>query len=276
MTEELKRFESEGWNERADTYADLTGSVTVMVADALLDAAGVEAGDRVLDVACGGGQVAGRAAVRGAEPTGIDLAEAMVERARRDHPGFAFEVADAEDLPASDDAFAAAVGGFVLNHLPHPQRCAAECARVVVPDGGVAFSVWDRPERARLIGLVGDAVERAGGDRSAGVPDGPDDFRFADPDEMRALLQGAGLDRIEVRSHELSIEVPGVEALWEGLMGGLARAPATVEAHGHDMRARVREAFGEIAAGFSRPNSSGGVLDVPAVVVIGSGRVRTR
>lgn len=270
--EELKRFESEGWNERADTYGDLTGRVTVLVADALLDAASVDAGDRVLDVACGGGQVAGRAAGRGASPAGVDLAEAMVEQARRDHPGIAFEVADAEDLPAADGAFEAAVGGFILNHLPHPERCAAECARVVGPGGGVAFSVWDQPERARLIALVGEAVERAGGDRSAGVPDGPDDFRFADPSEMRSLLRGAGFERIEVRSHELSIEVPGTDALWDGLMGGLARAPATVEAHGESMRARVREAFAEIAAGFRRPGG-GGVLEVPAVVVLGSGRV---
>jgi len=272
-SEELKRFESEGWNARADTYGDLTGRVTVLVADALLDAASVDAGDRVLDVACGGGQVAGRAAARGASPAGVDLAEAMVEQARRDHPGIAFEVADAEALPAADGAFEAAVGGFILNHLPHPERCAAECARVVGPGGGVAFSVWDHPERARLIALVGEAVERAGGDRSAGVPDGPDDFRFADPSEMRSLLRGAGLERIEVRSHELSIEVPGTDALWDGLMGGLARAPATVEAHGESMRARVREAFTEIAAGFRRPGGGREVLDVPVMVILGSGRV---
>jgi 2-polyprenyl-3-methyl-5-hydroxy-6-metoxy-1,4-benzoquinol methylase len=269
--DELKRFEAAGWNARADTYGDLTGRVTALVADPLLDAAGVVAGQRVLDVACGGGQVAERAAARGAVPVGVDLAEAMVERARRDHPQITFEVADVEQLPMADDTFDAAVGGFVLNHLPHPERAVAQCARVVALGGGVAFSVWDRPERARLIALVGDAVERAGGDRYAGVPDGPDDFRFADPDEMRALLEGAGLERIEVSTHELSVDVPDAETLWAGLMGGLARAPATVEAHDPRTRARVREAFEEICQEFREPE---GTLEIPAVVVLGSGRVQ--
>lgn len=273
MSEELKRFETKGWNEQADTYDELTGRVTLLVADPLLDAAGVRPGHRVLDVACGGGQVSGRAAARGAVPVGMDLAEAMVEQARSDHPELTFDVGDAEDLAAANDSFDAAVGGFILNHLPHPERGAAECARVVAPGGGVAFSVWDRPERARLIGLVGEAVERAGGDRSAGVPEGPDDFRFADPEEMRRLLEEAGLTQVEARSHELSIEVPGVDALWSGLMGGLARAAAAVEAHDDNMRARVREAFGEIAAGFRRPDGEEGVLDVPAVVILGFGRM---
>jgi ubiquinone/menaquinone biosynthesis C-methylase UbiE len=39
------------------------------------------------------------------------------------------------------------VGGFVINHLPDPQRALAEAARVLVPGGEVAFSVWDRRKR---------------------------------------------------------------------------------------------------------------------------------
>jgi 2-polyprenyl-3-methyl-5-hydroxy-6-metoxy-1,4-benzoquinol methylase len=269
--EALKRFEAEGWNERADSYGLLTGHVTAQVGEALLDAVAAGRDHAVVDVACGHGDLMAMAAARGASASGIDLAEGMVEAARSAHPGLQFRVGDAEDLPFDDASQEAVVGGFILNHLPHPGRCAAECARILRPGGRVAFAVWDRPERARLVALLGDAIDRAGGDRTAGVPEGPDDFRFADPAEMRALLEGAGLEEVRVQTHELSIEVEGADALWAGLMGGLVRAPTAVQAQDPDTRARVREAFGAIAEEFRVP---GGGLSVPAAVVLGAGRRR--
>jgi SAM-dependent methyltransferase len=266
---DLKRFETEGWSERADTYGLVTGRATALVGDALLDAAGVRDGHAVVDVACGPGYLVAMAARRGATASGIDLAEGMVQAARAAHPGIEFQTGDAEDLPLDDASLDAALGGFILNHLPHPERCAAECARVLRPGGGAAFAVWDHPECARLVALLGDAIEAAGGDRSAGVPEGPDDFRFADHYEMRALLEGAGFEDVRVERHELSIEVEDADELWDGLMGGLVRAPAAVEAQDPDTRARVREAFEEIVAEF---RTSGGGLSVPTAVVLGAGR----
>lgn len=267
----LKAFETAGWNEQAGSYDQLTGRVTARVAGPLLDAADVMAGVRVLDVGCGTGALAGAAARRGASPLGVDLAEAMVETARAAVPGCEFRCADAEALPYPDHRFGAAVGGFVLNHLPHPARCAEECARVVEPGGRVAFAVWERPERSRLIGLLGEAIERAGGDRGAGQPDGPDDFRYADTGRMRRLLESAGLEDVTVDAVELSVEVDDANELWEGLLGGLVRAPAALAAHDESARARVREAFDALAGELAAADGSG--LSVPAVVRVGSGRV---
>ena len=266
---DLKSFETEGWNERAETYGLVTGRATARVADALLNAAGAREGHVVVDVACGPGDLVAHAARRGAAASGIDLAEGMVEAARAANPGLEFRVGDAEDLPLDDASVHAVIGGFILNHLPRPERCAQECARALRPGGGVAFAVWDHPERARLVALLGDAIDAAGGDRSAGMPEGPDDFRFADQGQMRALLEGAGLEQAQVDSHELAIEVEGPDELWDGLMGGLVRAPAAVEAQEPEIRARVREAFGDIVREFRVP---GGSLSVPTAVVLGSAR----
>ncbi len=265
----LKSFEAAGWNEQADSYDLLTGRVTARVAGPLLDAADVMAGHRVLDVACGTGGLSAAAARRGASPVGIDLAEAMVDAAREALPGVEFRVGDAESLPFPDDGFDAAIGGFVLNHLPHPARCADECARVVAPGGRVAFAVWDRPVRSPLVALLGHALEQAGGDREAGVPEGPDDFRYADGGRMRALLEGAGLVDVAIDRLELAVEVDDADALWNGLTGGLVRAPAALAAHDDATRAKVREAFDQLAARFVGPDGS---LSVPAVVRLGSGR----
>ncbi len=267
----LKAFETEGWNDRASSYDLLTGRVTARVSGPLLDAADVMAGHRLLDVACGTGGLSTAATRRGASPVGVDLAEAMVHTARAALPGVEFRVADAEALPFPDDRFDAAIGGFVLNHLPHPARAAEECARVVVPGGRVAFAVWDRPARSRLIALLGEALAAAGADRDAAVPDGPDDFRYADTGRMRHLLEGAGLDEVDVTTVELTVHADGADELWRGLTGGLVRAPAALAAQDEATQARVRAQFDELANGFA---AAGGGLDVPAVVRVGAGRVR--
>ena len=249
----LKAFEAEGWNRQAEGYDLLTGRVTARVAAPLLDAADVMAGHRVLDVACGTGGLSAAATRRGASPLGIDLAEAMVDAARAALPGVEFRVADAEALPFPDDRFDAAVGGFVLNHLPHPARCAEECARVVAPGGRVAFAVWERPERSRLIALLGEALERRGRRPRRRRARGPRRL----PLRRRAAAcagcwRAPGLEEVDVATVELDVGVGDADELWRGLTGGLVRAPAALAAHDEDTRTRARAAFDEIVGGVRR------------------------
>src|SRR3954451_16036172 len=86
----FKAFEAEGWTRKAATYDRLTGRATARLVEPLLDAAGVQSGTRVLDVACGPGRCAAAAAARGAVPLGLDAAEGMVAVARSHYPELEF------------------------------------------------------------------------------------------------------------------------------------------------------------------------------------------
>jgi SAM-dependent methyltransferase len=267
--EEFKAFEAAAWSRRAHTYGRVTGAITARFVEALLDAAGVGAGMRVLDVASGPGHVAAAAAARGAEPVGVDIAEGMLAVARRDHPQLDFRHGDAEALPFADSCFEAVVGAFVLNHLPRPEVAAAELARVLDGGGRLALSVWDAPERARPIGLVRDAVARAGGAPSAGPPAGPDAFRFADDAQLRALLDNAGLEDVAVETVAVGHRVEGdAMELWDGLLAGSVRSAAAVEALSPAARGRARAAFVELVA----PHRVSGGHELPVVAKVGSGR----
>jgi SAM-dependent methyltransferase len=267
--EEFKAFEAAGWSRRADTYGRVSGAITARFVDSLLDAARVGAGMRVLDVATGPGHVAAAAAARGAEPVGVDIAEGMLAVARRDHPQLDFRPGDAEALPFPDSSFDAVVGAFVLNHLPRPEVAATELARVLAPGGRLALSVWDVPERSRFIGLVRDAVARAGGGPSAEPPAGPDPFRFADDARLRGLLDNAGLEEVAVETVAVGHRVKGdAMALWAGLLGGSVRSAAAVEALSPAARERARAAFAELV----EPHRVAGGHEVPAVAKVGSGR----
>jgi len=265
----FKAFEAAGWDAKAPTYERLTGRVTARVVESLLDAAVVERGTRTLDLATGTGTIAAAAAARGAPAVGVDLAEGMIDAARARHPDLDFRQADAEQLPFEEAAFDAVVAGFVFNHLPRPERAAAECARVLVDAGRLAVAVWDEPERSRFLGLVSDAVAIAGLETATELPAGPDPYRFAHDAELQTLLGEAGFASVEVRAIEFTQRVAGADELLEGVVDGSVRTAKVLERTSDDERARVRASLETIVA----PYRTARGLEVPVVVKLASGQM---
>jgi SAM-dependent methyltransferase len=260
---EFKAFETGAWGERAATYDLVIGAVTARVGEDLLDAVGAGRGARLLDLGCGPGTITAAAAARGAHATGVDLAEGMLAVGRERHPHLELVTGDAEELPFPDDTFDAVVGGFVLNHLPDPEAAIAEVARVLAPGGRVAVAVWQRPEANPLLGELTHAVRDAGVEVRGGLPQGPDPYRLSDEPGMRAFLQLAGPERIEVRPLRITHEAAGVGDLWNGLLGGTARISTVLARQPEDVRARVRDAFA------ARVAPDGGPIAIEAAITIG-------
>src|SRR5262245_57189570 len=101
--EELKQRQAAMWG--AGPFEEIAPSLVEMH-DALIAAVDAAAGDRWLDVGCGTGELAFRAAETGATVTGCDLAPALVETARRQAANrgleIPFEIGDCENLPYAD------------------------------------------------------------------------------------------------------------------------------------------------------------------------------
>jgi ubiquinone/menaquinone biosynthesis C-methylase UbiE len=264
----FKRFEEGAWSERACTYDRVTGQVTANVAEPLLDAAGVEAGMRVLDVGCGTGVVTGAAAARGARATGVDMAAGMLAVARERHPQLEFLGADAEALPFEAAAFEGVVASLVVNHLPAPPSAVSEFARVLALGGRVAIAVWDRPERNSLFGELTAAVADTGVDVHDTLPPGPDPYRYAEDGEMRSLLAAAGLVDVRLRTLELVYRCEDIDALWDGLLGGSARIATVIERQTPTARGRIRAAFARRLERYEVP----GGLGLPMAVKLGAAR----
>jgi demethylmenaquinone methyltransferase / 2-methoxy-6-polyprenyl-1,4-benzoquinol methylase len=110
-------------------------------------------GDRVLDVACGTGDLAIELARRvgpSGEVIGSDFSERMLELARAKAPGLRFEQANALDLPYDDDSFDAATVGFGARNFSDLPQGLREMARVVRPGGRVVILEITTPERPPL------------------------------------------------------------------------------------------------------------------------------
>jgi SAM-dependent methyltransferase len=107
-------------------------------------------------------------------------------------------------MPFRDGSMDAVVGNLAILHFGQPERAAAEFARVLAPGGALALSTWDKPERARLVGAMYDAVSEVGATPPPHLPPGPPFFRFADEAEFARLLRDAGLTKVEVTTVEFT------------------------------------------------------------------------
>jgi ubiquinone/menaquinone biosynthesis C-methylase UbiE len=112
----------------------------------LVKFAGVHAGQRVLDVACGTGVAAITAARLGADVCGIDLTPELVARARENSAIAEVRIdwreGDAEQLPYEDAEFDVVLSQFGHMFAPRPEVATREMLRVLKPGGTIAFATW--------------------------------------------------------------------------------------------------------------------------------------
>ncbi|MBV6635807.1 MAG: methyltransferase domain-containing protein [Mameliella sp.] len=160
----------------------------------LCDAAGIEAGNRVLDVACGTGattrEAARRAGDRG-QVTGLDRNDGMIAVARRIEAGITWVEGPAEDLPFAPESLDVVLCQFGLMFLDDRAVAIGEMRRVLRPGGRIALSVWDRvansPGYAAMIALIDEMF----GADAAGALRAP--FVIGDMAAVREVLEAGGL-----------------------------------------------------------------------------------
>ncbi len=148
--DKFKQNQREGW-----AHFGPLELITTSPAAQLVRFARVQAGDGILDVACGTGVVAVTAARLGARATGLDLTPELLERARENaalaNVSIDFHEGDVEQLPFADNEFDGVLSQYGHMFAPRPDVAIAEMLRVLRPGGTIAFSTWP-PEM--LVGRI--------------------------------------------------------------------------------------------------------------------------
>jgi ubiquinone/menaquinone biosynthesis C-methylase UbiE len=205
--EELKQRQSVMWGNGpyqkvTDTIADIHELVLERVAP--------QQGERWLDLACGTGAVAERAATAGAAVTGIDLAPALLETAREraGEQGLQIEYrrGDCENLRDVQDATFEVVSSVCgIMFAPDHEATARELARVVAPGGRIVLANWT-PE-----GGVGRMFRMMAPFQPAPPPSSP--FDWGREERVRELLGDAF--ELELEEHVSTLRVPSGEDYWQ-------------------------------------------------------------
>ncbi|MDQ2103360.1 class I SAM-dependent methyltransferase [Azospirillum isscasi] len=257
---------ADAWDRWADPMADLADKLN----QPLLDAAGVTAGDRVLDLASGAGEPALSAARRaGADGlvVGSDLVPGMMAGARRraaemeDGLRPVFTAADMTALPFAAGAFDRVTCRFGIMFVPGVEAALAELRRVLRPGGAVAFMVWGPRAGNALFDTVGEAVAaRLGEDHSLDPL-----FRFAAPGTLAEPMRTAGFATVTETDITPVRKAPQGQPFWR----------ATLEmSFGHRLHALSRDQRAELDAEVTRrfdARAQDGTIPLPIHVRIVTG-----
>jgi ubiquinone/menaquinone biosynthesis C-methylase UbiE len=263
-----------GWEASAEFVDELLAAAT----DALLNAAGIGQGDRVLDLAAGPGG-AGLAAATRVGPNGTvvlsDVAGGMVAVAERRASADAqvsTAVFDQSAIGFADGGFDAVINRHGLMFVEDPVAAVAEAVRVLRAGGRYATMTWDRRELNPWLGLVLDAVSD-----QFGVPFPPPSvrgpFSLEDPDVLSAVLRNGGLQDVRVVAMSTPMHARSLDEWWERvpkLAGPLAIALEAMEADVRDAISARAKHSGEQSA----VSKADGIV-FPGSVLIGSGHKPT-
>ena len=260
------------WTRAAPSWereGDLVAATTRAVTDALLDAAGVVPGQRVLDVAGGTGDPSGRLAAA-VGPTGrvtcSDLTPAMLDGARRRVAAANLDLvaASAEALPFPETTYDAVVARFGVMLFADPAAGVAEMLRVARPGATVAAAVWGAPERNPYLSVPIGALARVGGVPPA-PPDAPGVFRLAASGRLAALFAPGRARAVTEERRPFLMEGPlAREEFWPFLLRLASPTRMALSALPLDVQERVGEAVREgVAPYFAR-----GAMRFPAEMVV--------
>jgi SAM-dependent methyltransferase len=204
--EELKQRQSVMWG--TGPYQRITETIPD-IHELVVERLDPRPDQRWLDLACGTGAVAERAAARGAAVTGIDLAPVLIETARERASEHGLEidyrVGDCEHLDVPDGSFDAVSSTCGIMFAPDHEATAAELARVTQPGGRLGLANWTPTGGlARMFRMMAPF-------QPAPPPSNP--FDWGDETRVRELLGDAF--ELELEEHFLTLRMPSGEAYWE-------------------------------------------------------------
>jgi SAM-dependent methyltransferase len=221
-------------------WGPVLGPQTQPVSERMLELAGIQPGQRVLDVATGPGEPAVTAAQR-VGPSGhviaTDLAPQMLAIGREwaaqlGLQNIDFREMDAEALDLPEHSFDVILSRFGLMYLPDPQTALERMHQMLVPGGRFVAAVWGPPQRVPFARWPMEVAMRVL-QVPAPPPQMPGPFSLADSRRLEQLLTQAGFTAVQTEPMLLTLEWASVDdylrfqqAILTGFNAMLAKFPA--------------------------------------------------
>jgi SAM-dependent methyltransferase len=257
----------DAWESVADVWARPDPGfdpVADKVSAWIVDAARLQPGQHVLELACGPGATGLLAAER-VRPGGrvllSDVAEGMVDAARRraaaqGADNVDFKVMDAEWIDEPAARFDAIVCRWGLMFPLDVEAALRECRRVLKPGGRLATAAWDVPEANPWMSEIGAELLEQGLVEPPD-PDGPGPTRFArPPGRLRDLLEAAGFTEVELDGLDLEVRFPSFQGYWISQSNRSARTRQALTLTNDRGREALMEGVRARVARFELPDGS--------------------
>lgn len=245
---EHARRQAEVWGTDPEGWAEFAEGHNEPLFVAVLDAAGVGRGTRLLDVGCGTGRALALARSRGAQAVGLDATVGLLDVAARRVPGVRLVPGELDALPFDGACFDAVTGINAFQFAADPQVALQEAARVLTVGGRVVASLFAEPERCEstAIHLAMSALV------PPAVPSSHAPYLLSEPGRLESLLAAAGLEVLDDGEVECVWAYDDVAGAVRGLLASAGGA-RTVEVAG---RAATADAVRSAVAPFTAADGS--------------------
>ncbi len=179
----------------------------------VLEAADIESGQTILDVACGTGVLTLAASERvgpSGSVTGIDINDGMLAVAERKNPNIEWRQGRAESLPFSDQSFDVVISQFGLMFFENRRAAVEEMVRVLQPNGRLTIAVWDSLDNTPGYAAVTKLLKRLFGDDVADALRMP--YILGDKKVLHSLFSGNGLVDVTITTYQGMAHFPSIES----------------------------------------------------------------
>jgi len=206
--------------------------VLAPVSEILIDQANAAAGERVIDVGCGCGDIAISLAKRvgaSGHVLGIDISTPMLERARQIAPAtlpVTFVLADATVYPFEPSSFDLLVSRFGVMFFADPALSFDNLHRALRPSGRLAFVCWREPRENPFFMAPLQAVYKHAPKLPQLGPEDPGPFSFASEQRVRRILAEAGFQDIAMEPCNLTLDIAVGRGLDVAVQSTLEIGPA--------------------------------------------------
>lgn len=241
------------WGARARDWAEVQEQVASPLFEAALQETAVGPNISVLDIGCGSGIFCEMAAQRGAQVSGLDASEPLLDIARERVPAGDFRTGEMEELPYAAQAFDVVTGFSSFQFAADPARALREASRVS-RTGAVVIAVFGKPEESESTAYI-----RAMGALLPSPPPGaPGPFALSADGALEALTLRAGLNPSPVKTVACPWEYPDEQTALRGLLSSGPAVRAIQQIGEAAVRAAIQQAlapFKTSAGGYQLSNS---------------------
>jgi SAM-dependent methyltransferase len=236
------------WGACASDWANIQEGTFRPVYEAVLERTRVKSGTCYLDVGCGAGRAPQMAAAHGAQVSGIDAAEALLEIARLRTPGGDFRLGDLEELPFDDHAFDVVTGFNSFQYAGNPVLALGEARRVTRPRGAVVIMTWGNPDGMEAASMV-EALRPL---MPPAPSDAPGPFALSNERALRRFADSAGLKPAEI----FDVDNPLIYPDEATAVRGWNSSGVAMRAMESSSEQAVTEAHAKAIAPFRQPDGS--------------------
>lgn len=250
--EQLRDSQKESWNKFSPGWKkwdDMTMKFLKPAGDKIISLINPKEDDVILDIAAGTGEpgLTITSMLRAGKVISTDLSEGMLEVARekakkRGINNYETKVADVSNLPFDDNSFDAISCRFGFMFFPDMLLAATEMFRVLKPNGRMATSVWNVPEKNFWVTSMMNTISK-NIEIPKPPPGSPGMFRCANADLMKQIFYNAGFKNISVTEVEGKFDTGTAEVYWNMMTEVGAPIVAALSKADDELQAKIKNEF---------------------------------